>query len=324
MPGETVNETSKSLNQNPYVFIVGCPRSGITLLKRMVNAHPQIAITPETHWISRYFKKRKGLTREGLVTPELIPKLFEYHRFPHLKISREDLEKLIASGEPVPYANFVSGIFDLYGKPHGKRLVGDKTPGYVRDLPLLHALWPTARFVHLIRDGRDVCLSMLEWRRAHRSAGRFSTWNEDPVSTTALYWEWLVRRGREDGISLGPDLYYEIRYESLVANPGGECAALCSFLGLPYDDAMRRFHEGRRKTDPRLSAKKAWLPPTPGLRDWRSQMPAEDVERFEAAAGDLLDELGYPRTFPRPQSETLRHASRMRDFFDQDRRAKGR
>ena len=155
--------------QDPYVFIVGFPRSGTTLLRRMVDAHPRIAITPETHWIPRYFKKRVGLTREGLVTPELIPKLLEYRKFHNLKIGRGDLEKLISSGEPVSYASFVSGIFNLYGKRKRKRLVGDKTTSYVRHIPILHTLWPMAKFVHLIRDGRDLCLSMLEWKRVRRS-----------------------------------------------------------------------------------------------------------------------------------------------------------
>lgn len=178
---ECIEETARNFSENPYLFIVGCPRSGTTLLKRLVNAHPQIAIRGESHWITRYFKKQTGLTRQGLVTPELIPRLLEYQKFSKLKIGREDLEKLMAKGKQISYAKFVSSIFDLYGRRQGKRLVGDKTPSYVRHIPLLHALWPRARFVHLIRDGRDVCLSMLNWNKAHKAAGRFVTWSEDPV-----------------------------------------------------------------------------------------------------------------------------------------------
>src|SRR5207247_2425966 len=66
---------------NPFVFIVGCPRSGTTLLQRMVDAHSQIAIVPETHWIARWFEKRKGLTPEGFVRAKLIPKLLKNRRF---------------------------------------------------------------------------------------------------------------------------------------------------------------------------------------------------------------------------------------------------
>ncbi len=304
---------------NPYVFIVGCPRSGTTLLRRMVDAHPQIAIMPESHWIPRIFEGRIGLAPEGLVTPELIPHLLEHPRFDYLQLDEEELYGLLETQQPSSYADFVGRIFDLYGLGKAKTLVGDKTPGYVRWINTIHALWPRARFVHLIRDGRDVCLSMAKWKTAHqKKPGIFTTWKDDSVSTTAFWWELNVRSGRQVGHSLGPKLYYELRYESLVANPEEECAALCTFLGLPYDDAMLRFHEGRTKTDPGLDAKHAWLPITPGLRNWRSQMPTEDVERFEAAAGQLLDELGYPRAVPRPRPEALEHASKIRHSLVQD------
>ncbi len=300
---------------NPYVFIVGCPRSGTTLLQRMVNAHPQIAITPESHWIPRLFEKRRGLTPEGMVTPELIPHLLENPRFTRLQVSGEELEALLGSGQPASYSSFVTAILDLYGKSHGKTLVGDKTPGYVRRIKTLHLLWPTARFVHLIRDGRDVFLSTMHRALKNPKPGVFDTWEEDPATTVALWWELNVRSGRQAGDSLGPKLYYEICYESLVSNPKEECTALCAFLGLPYDEAMLRFHEGQ--TTPRAAR-----PVTPGLRDWRSQMPAGDVERFEAAAGELLDELGYPRAVPRPRPELLESASRIRDLLARDPRTR--
>jgi hypothetical protein len=193
----------------------------------------------------------------------------------------------------------------------------------VRSIPTLHVLWPEAKFVHLIRDGRDVCMSILSWKKASRKVGRFTTWTEDPLSTTALWWEWSVRLGREDGSSLEPGLYYEMRYESLIAHPADECAALCTFLGLPYEDEMLRFHKGRERTEPGLDAKRAWQPVTSGLRDWRSQMPAGDVERFEAAVGDLLDELGYARAVPRLPSEALKHARKIRHSFRQVLRDRG-
>jgi hypothetical protein len=297
---------------NPFVFIVGCPRSGTTLLQRIVNAHPQVAITPETQWLPRYFTNQVGLTPDGRVTPALLPHLLEHGRFPQLGISREQLEGLLGKGAPVSYARFVSGIFDLYGQARGRRLVGDKTPGYVRKIRTLHGLWPAAKFVHLIRDGRDVCLSALDWRRkSDRLADLYPTWADEPVVTAALWWAEHVRRGRKQGQPLGAGLYYELRYEALVHHPARECAKLCAFLGIPYDERMLCFHEGRTNPDPALSRKDAWLPITPGLRDWRRQMPPRDVELFEAAAGPLLDELGYPRASPRPAAAALDRASRV-------------
>jgi Sulfotransferase family len=307
---------------NPYLFIVGCPRSGTTLLRRLVDTHPLVAVIDEMRWIASFFERREGLTPEGLVTPELVDRLLAYDRFATLEISREQLERLIDTGDPIPYPKFVTGIFDLYGQAQGKSLVGDKTPRYARSIGTLHALWPHARFVHLIRDGRDVCMSILNWRKADQVLGRFSTWGEDQVATAALWWEWHVRLGREDGGSLAPKLYHEVRYEALVSEPAKECEKLCSFLDLPYDDAMLKFHEGRTKMKPGLDAKKAWLPITSGLRDWRTQMPAEDLERFEAAAGGLLEELGYPRVVPDPPQEKLEEATRIHHAFTQEVRAK--
>jgi hypothetical protein len=239
---------------NPYVFIVGCARSGTKLLRKMIDAHPQIAIPPETHWIPKPFERRQGVTPDGLVTPELVSRLLAREKFTRMRIGQDELEGLVAGEEPVSYSTFVTGVFDLYGKGQGKRLVGDKTPSYLRHIPTLHALWPQAKFVHIIRDGRDVCLSILSWKRGERIAGRFATWSEDP-----------------------------------------------------------RFYVKQKK----------WRPIVTGLRDWRAEMPAEDLERFEAVAGDLLQELGYERAFPFPSSRALEHAARTRETFSRDVQERG-
>jgi hypothetical protein len=289
----------------------------------MADAHPDVAIVFETHWIPRWFEKRRGLTPDGMVTEELARRLFEDRRFKNLKVGREEVERLISPSEPMPYPAFVTALFDLHGRVKGKRLVGDKTPAYVRSVPTLHALFPEARFVHIIRDGRDVALSVTNWDRADSAAGRFATWDEDPVATTALWWEWNVRLGREDGEALGPELYHEMHYEKLVSGPGEESAALCGFLDVPYDEAVLRFHEGREKADPNLDAKRAWRPVTAGLRTWESDMPPGDAERFEAAAGDLLDELGYPRAAPRPSPRIVEEVAGVRRAFTEDLRVQG-
>jgi hypothetical protein len=303
---------------NPYVFFVGCPRSGTTMLGRMVNAHPQIAVIHELQWIARYFEKRKGLTENGSVTPRLIPKLMANPRFARLQVGAHELERLIGAGE-MTYSSFVTALFDLYGAAKRKSLVGEKNPGYGRSLPTLHSLWPKARFVHLIRDGRDVCLSILSWDKAARASGRFhKAWESDPVAATALFWEWNVRLAREAGAALGPELYHEIRYEALVEDPSRECAKLCAFLEVPTDGAMLRSHERRRQPDPALEGRQVWLPVTPGLRDWRTQMSPHDLERFEAAAGGLLDELGYRLGTPNPSPLELERAASVRRLFMTD------
>jgi hypothetical protein len=309
---------------NPFVFIVGCPRSGTTLLQRLLDAHPRLAIIHETHWIPKFYHKAVRQNPQALVTPELITKLLKRPKLAHLGLDGEALGAEYRQGQPIPYADFVSAIFDRFGQGRGKPLVGDKTPAYARSVDLLHALWPRARFIHLIRDGRDVCLSAMNWRKPGRLLLRAATWKEDADITAALWWEWHVRMARQSGQRLGPDLYHEVRYEALVERTSAECDRLCAFLGLPYDGVMLRFHEGRTKREPGLDPKEAWLPVTPGLRDWRTQMSPAQVERFEATAGVFLEELGYPRAFPNPAPEARQRAMRVRDVFMESVRSRRR
>ncbi len=288
------------------------------MLKRMVSAHPQVAITRETHWIPKIFEKRRGVDDAGKVTPQIVEKLFEHHRFDQMKFRAEKLQQLVDDNPGMRYADLVSRIFDNYGQRKNKTLVGDKTPTYVRKLPTLLQLWPEARFVHLIRDGRDVCLSMRKWRMATKAAGRFSTFQTDPVVTTALWWKALVGLGREDGMQIGQKQYLEISYESLVAQPGSECRRLSHFLDLPYYQSMERYYEGRTQTEEGLSTNAAWLPPTPGRRNWRDQMEAADVARFEAAAGDLLEQLGYELACSEISARDQQVVLKVREQFQQE------
>lgn len=299
---------------NPFLFIVGCARSGTTLLQRMVNAHPHIAITPESHWIPRLYGKPWALKPGGAIEHKLVRELGKHPKFARLGIAREELkklEKLSRNGHPLTYPSFVREIFDLYGKAQGKPLVGDKTPDYVRRIGVLHELWPEARFVHVVRDGRDVCLSMREWPKVHPKPGDFVTWKDAPVSTAAWWWGFNVRLGRESGRLLGPGRYYEMRYEDLVTRPREVCQQLCVFLNLPFDEAMLHFHEDQARPDPGLEAKRAGLPVTAGLRDWQSQMSAAEVECFEATAGEVLEELDYPRAVRCIRTEALDRAQQV-------------
>ena len=309
---------------NPLVVIVGCPRSGTTLLHRLVDAHPRLAIVHETLWIPKFYERRIGLTDDGLVTEELPDRLLEHRRFGQLGIGAEELHTLGREHAGVPFAELVTVLFDRYAAARGKPLAGDKSPGYVRSLPLLHALWPEAKFVHLIRDGRDVCLSALAWKKADRLFRDYSTWPAEPVTTAALWWERSVRLGLEAAAGLPAGLYTEARYEDVVADAEAECHHLCGFLGIDFDDAMLRFHEGRARSAPGLTTKRRWLPPTAGLRNWREELTNGQIAAFEAAAGGLLDELGYERGTDAVHNDALAHAAEVRRRFRCDVAARKR
>jgi hypothetical protein len=320
--GEGLAAEAKAVN--PYLFVVGAARSGTTLLQRMLDAHPQLAVVNETYWLPRKFRERTGLTREGLVTPALLPQLLGSPKFSRMGLTEEDLVGILPDGEPLRYELFVTQIFDLYAARRGKPLAGDKTPGYARRIEQIHELWPHARFVHIVRDPRDVCLSMLEWRSGERTAGQFGTWDMDPVISTALYWSYSVAIGREAGKPLGPGLYREVRYEDQVSSPERELEQTCKFLRLPYADTMARYYEGKTRRKPGRSSKAQWLPPTTGLRDWRTQLAVADVERIEAVAGDLMRRLGYETRVDHHKPATLARVQAVRETFARHLQARGR
>lgn len=247
------------------------------------------------------------------LTSELIEWVRSYHRFPKLGLAETAVTEAAARART--YGEFVSVLYSEYGKLHGKTLAGEKTPRYVRFLPRLHALFPWVRTIHLIRDGRDVVLSTLQWAREDKGPGKFQLWREEPVATCALWWQWQVSVGRLDGAELGQKHYYEARYEDLVSSPGETLRDITKFLELPFAPDMLAYHEGKARSDSRLSAKQAWLAPTSGLRDWRKQMSVRDVELFEAIAGDLLSTLGYERAFKAVSPEIAKVADQCRDWW---------
>lgn len=89
----------------------------------MVNAHPQIAIIHESHWLTRFIKKGIGVTRDGLVTADMMPALCNHHRFYLLKISRKEIKKLVSADRPLNYSELVAEIFERFGRKAGKPVV---------------------------------------------------------------------------------------------------------------------------------------------------------------------------------------------------------
>ena len=284
----------ESASRNPYLFVVGCPRSGTTLLQRMLDNHPQLAVVNDSHFIPLAIEGITSETNPNL-TSNLVDWVRTYRRTARLGLPDAVFREAAAMADT--YGEFVSALYSEYGRLRRKPLAGEKTPDYVRYLLLLHSLFPWVRTIHLIRDGRDVALSTLEWPREGRKPRTFKLWQEEPIAVCALWWGWQVGTGRRDGEDLGPDRYIEVKYEDLVVRPGEILQGITTFLKLPFASEMLAYYAGRTRYETGLSAKKAWLPPTQGLRDWRTQMTERDVELFEAISGDLLSALDYERVF---------------------------
>jgi len=167
----------------------------------MLDNHPQLAVANDSHFIPRVIEN-VAVGVDPPLTPELVEQVRTYRRFYRLGLPDDAVDEVAKVTHT--YRGLVAALYSEYGRRRGKPLAGEKTPDYVRHLPRLHTLFPWARTIHIIRDGRDVCLSMINWKKSSNLASRFPTWQGDRVTTIAHWWEWLVSLGREDGETLGP------------------------------------------------------------------------------------------------------------------------
>src|SRR6478609_843574 len=277
-----------------FPFFVGAPRSGTTLVRAIFNAHPDMAVPDESNFVSILARGRRRYDgSDGFAASLFLNDLFEQRRFRRWRLSKEDVQIAFDGHPPMDLAEAVRTVFALYARRNGKTRYGDKTPSYVLHVSMLADLFPESRFIHVIRDGRDVALSMLDVDFGPRSIGG-----------AAQLWKAHVQAGRDAGHRLGPSRYQEIRYEDLLEDPETAVTSLCGFIDLPFNPEMLRYFE-RSET---ITSPAAWsrrhlaLPPTKGLRDWRAQMSRRDADLFDVLAGDLLAELGYERTVAGPRT----------------------
>lgn len=285
--------------KNPYLMVVGCPRSGTTLLQRMINSHPLIVIENDVDFIIKGVSKNTKIENPE-VNNTIIAKVKNTKRFKNLGI-KDDVYETISSKADT-YREFVSSIYDEFGIVRNKPLAGEKSARYIKYIDFIGELLPWTKFVHIIRDGRDVTLSALDWANNNRGPGRMSLWSEEPIAVSALWWKWQVSLGIKYKNKTTKNNYYELKYEDLVGDSETTLKALTDYLGVPYENSMIEFYVGKTKNDPGLSAKSAWIPATKGLRDWRNSLSERDIELFEAIAGDLLELLGYELMFKKTSS----------------------
>ena len=268
-------------------FIVGSARSGTTLLRLILNAHPDVAVPPESRFITELWTGRREIELRSFLKALAVHKRFETWDLPIEAVAEE-----IGATTKVDYADAVSAAFSAYARMHGKSRWGDKTPRYVEHIELLAQLFPRARFIHLVRDGRNVALSYANVPFGPTTVGK-----------AAALWRNRVIAGRNGGVALGGERYLEIRYEDLVEDPAGETKDICEFLDLTFDPGMLDYTErARGSVLPRASMYNPHVtePPQTNVRSWQDSMPPDQVEIFEAVAGDALSLLAYERRFPAP------------------------
>jgi len=269
-----------------FPFIVGCGRSGTTLLTSMLDSHPALAFPGESGFLVEVCGRESSGRFDAIDVESVLDELRRFDRFDAWGLDASALQAAVARSSPRCPADVIRALYLFFASTRNKMWGGDKTPDHVMLIPELHGLFPEAQFIHVIRDGRDVAL-----------ASRGVSWAPDSIEELALYWAKRVRCGRAAGRLLGPASYLEVRYEDLVENPDGELRRVTEFLELPFSSAMLDFSaaaERQRSMSPDAVADKSLSRPlTKGLRDWRRDMAPADALTFTILSGPLLRRLGY-------------------------------
>lgn len=268
------------------------------MLRAMFDSHPEMAVPPESHCLVRFGRTRGRYERAGGFDSDLFAGDAARVWSRKWGLPAHELPAVLSSAQPSTVPEAVRALFSAYADRQGKRRYAEKTPVNVMHIPLLAELFPEARFVHIVRDGRDVTLSYLSVNFGAESVGE-----------GAIYWKRAVERGRRDGSRLGPARYQEVKYEDLVQDPEATLHALCGFVDLPFDPRMLRYYERAQavKTSIHATAHRRLSEPPRKAREWRNEMRPQHLALFDALAGTTLERFGYPRSFSEvPPSARLR------------------
>ena len=267
------------------LFVVGVQRSGTTMLRLMLDSHPDLAVPFETGFITVFFQKlvEYGDLSIGENRDKLVHDICHYHKVKQGHLI-PDPSQLRHTGV-TSYRGLVECIMSEYAATQGKSRWGDKTPFYITDIDVLHEIFPDCRIIHLVRDGRDVAVSQ-----------RKVSWASANTVRIAEDWRWKVTLARKIGNVLGRQ-YLEVRYEDLVLNTEAALRNICHFAELTFSEKMLLYHESGSERMPEKSMK--WHrtsvrpPDKDKIEQWKRLLPVPDQILFEEVAGDALEMMGY-------------------------------
>jgi hypothetical protein len=279
----------------PPIFVVGSDRSGTTLLRLMLTCHPEIAIPPESMFALELYPTW-GTVRLQEVDQirSLCDRLYDDVMFREWQVERQTLEQAAIEQLPLSFAGFVGLVYTTYAQQYQPTATrwGDKNPRYTMHLAWLWRLFPEAKVIHIIRDGRAVFSS---FRETNRKAGR-TIW---PETVSAAARSWTIRLTKARKHRANPN-YAEVFYEELVQTPEAELRRICAFLDLQYDPLMLDFADANRRGELVPKRQLVWhdatLRPVQDLRvsAWQHVLAPSDITRFELMTGHHLLSCGYP------------------------------
>lgn len=276
----------RAFGQDVPFFIVGCGRSGTTLLRVILLGHSRLNISPETHFIRNLVD---DFPLSGTLSPTQVAAVTDvvvaHPRWSAMGIPAESFRRDALALCAPAMADVLNLIYHHHAREAGKVRPGDKTPDYVRYVPQLLEIYPDAKFVHLVRDGHDVAISYAEvgWGQAYQGE-RFE-------------WSQAVRAGLAYRGSPFADRILEIRYEDMVRDLEGTVRRVCSFLGEAFEPDMLDWHSRIGLLfpgeDPQLHPKLFQPLQSDAVGVWRRKLSAIECLVIEASLYRDLQAMNY-------------------------------
>lgn len=270
------------------VFVLGSPRSGTTLLYHMLLSAGNFAVYRAESQVFNLLEPRYGKLSQAHNRRRLLAAWHDTELFRRTGLEWNDVSEAVMANCRNG-GDFLRIVMEAMVRRQGVQRWADCTPEHLLYLDRIKQTIPNALIIHIIRDGRDVALSMEKqgWIRP------FAWDRGQTLEAAALYWNWIVRKGRKDGRILGRD-YVEVRYEDLVLDPRRVLDDVGGFIGqeLGYDEIQRVGIGSVSQPNSSFQGEMKQGEFTPVGR-WKTSLSAAQLERLEALLGETLRELGY-------------------------------
>jgi len=311
--GANGSAQARARNRAP-VFVLGCGRSGTTLLYHMLlSAGNFVVYRVESNAIN-LLEPRFGDLSVARNKRRLLEAWYNSRLYALSGLDKHEIAAKVM-GECGNGGDFLRIIMSEMARKQGVERWADTTPEHLLHLHRIKETIPEALVIHIIRDGRDVALSTDRQGYIHPLP-----WERKPPKMVAgLYWEWMVNKGRRDGRDLGED-YTEVHFEQLIGQPQETLARLGEFIGQDLDyERIRRAGIGSVSA-PNSSFGDASTENFNPTGRWRSNYSAEELAMFEGLVGRTLEENGYElATKDRDaldRAELRRMRTTYRTYFD--------
>lgn len=260
------------------------------MLGSMLGSHSELVSLPEAQFIIDVYLN--GLRNDYLNSPKKILKEIERHpRFQLLDIKLPELSKII-SPDILYYPDLINLVKEAYSNKVNKEKAlywVEHSPNNIKNTKVLLDIFPSAKFIHIIRDGRAVASSLLS-----------VSWGHNAIDRIANLWMGYIAHGLAAENHLDREQIFRVTYEDLVRNSEKTLKKLCVFLGINFESQMIM---GRDLKLPNYYHKDEKLvgqaPNEDRISAWRETLKPREIELFESLAGDALVNLGYsPLIFP--------------------------